>query len=139
MKKSVIALLFGVLVVTSFITFANTPIPIAISSDTENHAYGMSFCADNNALLFDSETNTYKETVKTSEMFPQCVYTETVPVYSLPPQEIIGNPEIIQFTGEITGYTTQTFVDLDCLQQFCTQIVNLDQNTGHVISLWQKE
>ena len=139
MKKSIVAILFGGLLLATLMTFANTPLPITLSIDAENHVYGMSFCADNNAILFDSETNTYKETLKTSEMFPECVYNETVPVYSLPPQELIDNPEINSFTGEITGYTTQTFVDLDCLQSQCSQIVNLDQNTGHVISLWKKE
>src|SRR3989338_3639590 len=112
MKKSIVAILFGGLLLATLMTFANTPLPITLSIDAENHNYGMSFCADNNAILFDSETNTYKETVKTSEMFPECVYNETVPVYSLPSQEIIDKPEINQFMREITGYTTQTFVDL---------------------------
>lgn len=129
----------GILIAIFLLVIADAPTPIAISDKAEEHIYGMSFCADSNAILFDSTTSTYKETLTTSKAFPECVYTETVPVYSLPPQEIIDNPAINQFTGEITGYTEQTFVDLDCLQQYCTQIVNLDQNSGHVISIWQKE
>lgn len=139
MKTTKSLMFLGGLVAAILLVIADAPTPIAISEYTEDHAYGMSFCADSNSLTHDEKTGIYSESIKTSDMFPECIFTETVPVYSLPPQEIIDNPEINQYTGEITGYTEQSFVDLDCLQEKCSQIVNLDQNTGHVISLWKKE
>ena len=103
--------------------------PLLVSADVEAHAFGMSFCADGNTLLYDPATGMYSESKHTSQLFPECVYVEV---------QAKNFSEVPQVEGE-SEFENVTIVNLTCLQERCSQIVNLDPDSGHVVSEWQKE
>lgn len=138
--KYLIALI-ALLVISIYINAQVTiDYPIIIDmNEAYPHNYGMSFCADNNWLVFSPSTGQYKEAIGTTVMFPRCVYYATEPVCNLPPARVIDDPKVTSYPCIQNGTQTQQVwhVNLNCLQAQCKRIVNVDFNTGHAILLWQ--
>lgn len=139
MRKKYWFILSGILLV-SIATNAQLPIEVPIiycsncDTVTWNYQDSMTFCADENMLLYDPLAETpYKEKVGTMVRFPSCVKNVTQEAnYSdmnLTAAQIGKLPKFIN----VTTYNTQ------CLQAKCRDIIAVDFKTGSGILIWRNE